>query len=376
MKTKLGVGILLLFLLFVNVEAAQYMGGRGLFYTQSPVLNEPGQLSFKFYARGYIKNIDEDAIRHGASALSADFVFSRRVEFGMTQIVGQSVHLGSDPGNVGATMIPGNTMIRLRLGNFSFNMGSKPLFFGFNVSANYRTGNQYNVYLEPYQHFAISGRVDALFSYYWRPFYIEESSAIHFNVGYVNFNDGDESVFESAQAIPVALAFCKSNLRTEYSLEVYGDFFARHPMPEAYSREDYLYVSPGFKYKLYMGFSIGIAVDILAYAEEEMSIYNLDLIDYPQYPEWRLNLKLDFTPSTAFYHIPTFKKPGEVKFVQSLGARRVIVDRKSLFEWVVDENQGAQYIDLELEKIREERKRAEEELEKLKAEIEEISKGK
>jgi hypothetical protein len=192
---------------------------------------------------------------------------------------------------------------------------------------------------------------------------------LHFNLGYANFNDR-ETIFSSAQSLPISIAYCRGSLKREYSCELHGEFFTNRPPVATYSRENYMYLCPAFKYKVFMGLYFSAGLDILLFTEKEKSSFEMPS-GYPQYPEWRLNFKVAITPSTAFYQIPTFEKPSRTATgVPTLGVSRVITDKKSLFEWVVDENQGAQYIDLELEKIREERKRAEAELEKLKSELE------
>ena len=206
-----------------------------------------------------------------------------------------------------------------------------------------------------------------------------------FNIGYTNYNDF-ETISGSAQAIPFAIGFNKANLKNELSIELHGDMFIKYPAETKYSRENYIYLTPGWKRNVFLGLNFGFSLDILVKAGKERTNVVLPP-GSPQYPEWRINFKFGFTPSTAFYQIPTFEKPTKEsvrqysgttssKGFQTLSSRRTITDKKSLFEWVVDENQGAQYIDLELEKIREERKRAEKELMKLKKEIDEVSKNK
>jgi hypothetical protein len=231
-------------------------------------------------------------------------------------------------------------------------------------------GKYYNTYLEPYYDAGKAGQVDFLFSYFENPIYPEESNQYHFNLGYTNYNDG-EKIMESAQALPFAFAFVKSQLKREFAVELNSSFFIQRPIETAYSRENYIYLTPSFKYKIYLGLAVGVAIDALLYTEEEQSSYNLPSSKYPQYPLWRINFKLEYLPSTAFYEVPTFSEVSKEAITkESLRARRVITDKKSLFEWVVDENMGAEYIDLELEKIRAERKQAEAELDRLKQELE------
>ena len=382
MKKKI-IAIVFLLFMFSNSNAVQFSGGHGLFFTQSPLTYETGQLSMNVYTRGFMQS--DPKITHGTMAMTAEFGFSNRFEMGLSLIGYQTVHFGSDPAAQGANMVPGNTRFRAKWGGFNFNIGEKTIFYAFSSMVDYRTGKQYNMYLEPYQDYAISGRIDAYFGYFLHPMSMGESPAVFFNIGYINYNDA-ETITSSAQGLPIAIGYTLPNIKKAYSVELHGDFFLKRPVESKFSRENYLYLTPGYKYNMYLGLSFGFSLDLLVYTEKEKSNMNLGS-GFPQYPPWRLNFKLGFTPSTAFYQIPTFEKPTKEttrqysgapssKGFQTLSARRTITDKKSLFEWVVDENQGAQYIDLELEKIREERKRAEKELLKLKNEIEEVSKGK
>jgi hypothetical protein len=319
----------------------------------------------------YAKPVTERVIRNNISAITASFGFTKRMELGVTQILYQDVNYNLQDPNETYQLI-GYTQVQVKSANYYFKMWNKTFFYGFVASVT-RQGKFYNIYLEPYYDAGTAGEIDGLISYYWNPFYPEESPALHFNLGYVNYNDA-KNIFSSGQAFPLSLAFVKANLKTEYSAELHGNFFARKPYESAYSRENYLYLCPGFKYKIYMGLAIATSLDIRLYSEDEKSVnfYSRGFEEKdPQYPAWNLNLKLEFAPSTAFYEIPTFEEVSKTTVAkETLRARRVVTDKKSLFEWVVDENKGAEYIDLELEKIRAERKQAEAELEKLKQEIE------
>ncbi len=356
------VALLLLFPIVSN--SAQFVGGKGLFYTISPLANTTGQLSLHLVSRGYYRS--DPAMRHAVAAANIYFGFSNHVELGIIQVLYQDFETEVEQN----PMIPGITIINFKLGNFNLKSGTRALYYGLNSTIQYRTARHYNIYLEPYVNEGITGGMDLLFAYFWKPFYLYESPALYLNLGYKNHND-KESITQSTQNIVFALAFAKPGVKYEYSLEAHGEFFMERPDSEIYSRENFLYLSPGFKYRLYMGVSLGLGVDILAYSEDEKS--KEDLLppgDWPQYPEWRVNFRIDYIPSTAFYSVPTFGKVQRNALSrESLREQRLSTEKKALFEWIVDETKGAEYIDLDLEKIREERKKAEEELEKLKEEI-------
>ena len=364
---------LLLVFLFVPLisEATQFLGGVGLFYTTSARTYVPGQLSFSLYTRTYAKPITGvREVTSNSATICVNFGVTNHLELGLSQILYQDVNydLQADGNNY---QMPGYSQLIMKMANYRMRMGQNFLFFGGKASIT-KQGKYYNSFLEPYFDAGIAAQIEFICSFYLNPYYPEESPAFHLNVGYAHYNDAEE-LMKSGQAIPLSLGYVKSNIKYDYSLEVSGSFFIREPYQAVYSRENYLYITPGYKYKLYMGIHIGVAFDVLLMSGEETTVnaYAPFNANYSQYPDWRLNLKIDYTPSTAFYQIPTFEKVSKESVTrQSLRSRRTITDKKSLFEWVVDENRGAEYIDLELEKIREERKRAEQEFEKLKKELE------
>jgi len=354
----------------------QFVGGDGAFYTTSAQTFAPGKLSFALYTRSYAKPVTERDIRNNTAAMAAHFGFTKHIEFGATQILYQDVNydiIGEE-----TTLAPGYTQIVGKMANYKFAMGENFIFYGGKMSIT-KQGKTYNLYLEPYYDIGIAGQIDFLASYYMNPFYPKESPSFHLNLGYCNLNDATQ-LTKSGQAVPFSLAYINSKLKKEYSVEISGRLFLQEtPVSEAYSQENFIYLTPGFKYNFFLGLSVGAALDVLLYSGDDNTTNKysntMEAGDYPNYAAWRLNLKLDYTPSTAFYEIPTFTEVSKESVnKETMRARRVMTDRKSLFEWVVDEEKGAEYIDLELEKIRAERKRAEAELEQLKKEIEEKSK--
>ena len=379
MKSCITVLIMLALILTVPVaKADQFLGGDGLFYTASALTYVPGKLGFALYTRSFTTPLTGTTdVTSNTAAIAAHFGVSRHIEVGGSQVVYQDLNYNLQRDSK-TYMIPGYTQLHLKFANLQLQMGQNFIFYGAQVAVT-KQGKYHNCFMEPYYDAGIAGQIDLLASYYWNPFYPSESQAVHLNIGYVHFNDAVK-LMDSGQAIPLSLAYVNAKLRFDYSVELTGRFFVKDPYLAAYSSEDYMYLTPAFKYKLFYGLHVGAAFDVLIMeGDEKTQNYYAPFTskDYSQYATWRLNLKVDFVPSTAFYQTPTFKKiDKELSTKEILRTRRIITDRKSLFEWVVDENKGAEYINLELEKIREERKRAEKELEQLKKEIEEKSKGK
>ena len=374
MKKHISVICIVICIIPASVFAVEFMGGEGLFYTQAALTSPSGMLRMCAITRNYGKMLpDNGHITNNTLTIGINFGFSNHLELSMTQILYQDIILSSQDND--GNQYPDDTYIRMKLGNLKFFIKDKPVFLGFLTTIKFRTGAVDNIYLEPYVSYGISGKIDMLVSYYVNPFFPEESPAFHANIGYINYNDHEE-LSKSSQAVPFSIGYVRSTIKREYFVELHGLLFVRHPTENNYSCENFMYIAPGYKYKLFMGFSVTAGLDILLFTQSEKSIYNLP-DNYPQYPEWRLNLKFDFIPSTGFYHINSFQKVDRTPTTQeAMRKRRIIISQKDLFDWVVDETTGADYIDLELEKVRTERKKAEEELERLKEKLEKKSSGK
>lgn len=344
--------------------STQLSGGKGLTIVQFPTLLPPGALNVKLHSRAFATSLPAFTLSNGTGAISFNFGFSKHVELGMTQILYQDLNLSAaDPNTL--EQIPDDTYLRVKVGNYPLTVGNAYLKLGILNQLRYRTGITDNIYLEPYCGDGIAWEVDLLLSYYTNPLYEENAPAVHFNLGYVNHNDAgyNESPIKATQEIVYGLAYTYPTRQFDFYLENSGSFFTKYPGEWAYSRENYIYVTPGVRYKMFYGLSISLAADVLLYEEKDSTVPAIPS-DMPNYPSWRVNGVIDYSPSTIFYRQPTFSQADDPKTM-----RKLLRERKSLFEWVVDEQEGLEYIDLELEKIKAERKKAEEELEKLKQDL-------
>jgi hypothetical protein len=353
----------------IPVSATQFAGGRGLTMVQFPTILDPGSLVITLHSRAFVTSPPGYAwaISDGTGALSFNFGFTKRVEIGFTQILYQDLNVSAAQNNY-ATMqqIPDDTYLRVKVGAFPYTLGNAFFKFGILNQLRYRTGLVQNVYLEPYSGDGIEWEIDLLNTLYLNPLYEDNAPAIHMNLGYTNFNDTGvgQSVFKAAQSIEYGLAFVYPTKHFDFFLETSGHVFTHlPPEPTAFSQQDYQWVTPGLRWKIFYGLNATIAMDIMTWKSKDRSTAVLPK-DYPDFPNWRINGMVSISPSTSFYREPTFSKVSD-----PLSTRKLLRERKSLFEWVVDEQPGVEYIDLELEKIKAERKKAEQELEKLKKDL-------
>jgi len=384
MKRLLTAATALILAFAGSASAGQFYGGKAFLHTNTALVMPPGALDMSLYTRGYTGPVEgEDYfISNGTSAMATTFGFSRRVEVGFTQILYQDLNATTRTDKDVATMIPGNTYIRIKAAGYP--MGEH-MFWGIISALRYRVALYQDVHLEPYQGSGIEPEITSLFSYYVKPLYPDEAPSFHLNLGYLNHNDG-ETPTSSAQELTYLVSAMFPRPRYDYGFEIYGSNFLKQPGDTVLSREDWLYITPMVRYKLFKGLTFTLGLDVLIIGGTDESVPSTDPL--PNYSPWRLAMKVDFTPSTAFYAAPTFVKataPGGRAGRQRRtyasggeegGGMNPMFSRQELFRWGIEERGGdIQSLDLDLEKLRQERKKAEEELKALKTRLEEKQKA-
>ncbi len=373
--------------------AGQYYAGKGFLHTSTATTLPPGALDVSFFARAFV-SVGSDvvgSISNGSSAMGAAFGFTRHSEIGFSQVLYQDLNatVRVDDRNV-ATAIPGDTYIRLKVSGYQI---GDNFMYGFAPALRYRVSQFHDVHLEPYESNGIEAELVALLSYFEKPLYPDEGYSVHANIGILHHND-TESPTDAAVSLNFLTSFIIPNPRFDYGAELYGSFFMVRPPEFVLGRENWVYVTPMVRYKLFKGLHFTMGLDILALGHENTTI-NTDvgyLDEYPNYSTWRLTGRIHFTPSTAFYVAPTFKRvdergtgrerhktlatgPAAMQPAAGGGGAAVsggdMYDRQELFRWAIEERFGGkEAVDVDLEKIRKERMRAEEQLKKLKKELE------
>jgi hypothetical protein len=390
------VGLLAaLLILSLPAAAFQFTGGKGYLHTNSALLMPPGALDLSFYARGYAVKVsgnEEFVATNGTSAFAAAFGFTRRTELGFTQILYQDLNASGRQSMTGTTdkaaktMVPGDTHLRFKFGGMT--IGDK-VFFAFMPVLRYRVARFHDVQFEPYESVGVEGQLVTVLSYYEKPFYPDEAPSFHLNLGYLNHNDSDNPV-KSSQSINFLLSGVYPRTHLDLGAELYGWFYATQPPKTILNRENWAYLTPFVRYRLFKGLNFTVGLDALLMGSEDTSeptrrtgrgtLVPVDLSDYPNYAKWRLTGRISFNPSTAFYVAPTFTKVTEAgggrERMGSAGGAGGAMDRQSLFRWAVEGQGSMEAADLDLMKIRQERIKAEEELKRLKNKLQEKQKSK
>jgi len=385
MKTLKGGLALLLCVLALTASAysGQFIGGKGYLHTSTAISLPPGALDIGIYGRGYAGTPPGAlaTLYNNTSAVTMNFGFSRHAEIGLSQIIYQDLNLTPRDRSVRdvESAIPGHSALRIKFANYSF---KNNFYWGVMPSLRIRTSRYNDIYLEPYQSGAMEFEMTGILSYFQKPLFPDEGYAAHLNLGYINHNDR-ASLQDASSEFSYLGSFVMSTIKFDYGVEMYGNVFLVEANKYVFSRENYMYVTPMFTFKVFKGLSVTGGVDILALGTEETTIHNPSksatyLQDgWPNYPEWRITGRIAFMPSTPFYVAPTFvdvRDPGtgreRRKSAIAMDSGDEMFSRSELFRWAIEERFGDQEaVDVDLERIRMERRRAEEELNRLKAEM-------
>ena len=389
------ITLLSLILIFtLNLSADQFFTGYSFFNNYSARTLQFGHLKLALQGRIFRK---ADVFKGGISltdasgVFGANFGYSNNLEFGANLVFYQDLNrneaLSQDVGDIMDTNVPDATYLRVKYRGEETEIGGSLLGL-WALAASYRVlSKEANVVLEPYSAKSAQINLTAAYSVFFDQLYIEEGQSLHFNLGYIFHNDNQsystfKGVTEGTMELTYGVAYSYPLSYVNLNLELYGNFFINMDglVEKNYlSNQPYLYITPSVKYKAFAGLDFDLGVDVLAYTKyasyKEAKNDNISLrdgyylTDMPYYPSWRLLLRTNYTPSTPYVDVPAFSSTTGVR--NRVSNSRQVSSRKELFEWLIEEPDRVEYIDMKLEKLRNERKKLEENIDKLKEELEE-----
>ncbi|MFQ5651734.1 MAG: hypothetical protein ACE5IY_17490 [bacterium] len=353
-----------------------FNGGLGLVYVQSAWNLERGVFTLSNNTRIFGKSANFPGesplmIWNISGRISLNYGLGKHFEVSATPIIYQDTNQSGEKVNS-----PDDIFLTLKMGSFTSPTSS--FTYGFSVSTRIPTGDKRNVPFEPYSSNRIGWGMTGLLSYSMDPLYPEHAPNFHINLGYWNHNDVGTEVVEGGDISTRPQSMTQELLYGvgvkvpkdvfDFSLGLYGNAFLQSPPRAAYSRENYLYVSPAVHYKPLKWMTFNVGVDVRVSKATDKTFYATDGTGakrtlpggQPNYPAWRINFGTSFSlqPSSSY------RARERELLMQKAESRR------DLFEQIIAEQRETESAEAELERIRAERVRAERELERLRAILE------
>jgi len=263
--------------------------------------------------------------------------------------------------------LPGDIFVTLKAGNIAF--ANRHFYFASMLNFRFGTGEQHNY---PFAEFASGGLeygIGTALSYYTDPYLPDRSFSAHLNLGWFSHNEAGKTLYKlnngddlkaqvNSSELQYGLGFAYPVDLFEFRLEVNGINYLTQPDTMVYSRENYTYVTPSFRYKAldWISIDLGAQIRISGDEEETSGVRNFEDFDLPNYSSWRavlgINLKL----------LPIGRSADTPETIE----RKKFNKRIDFFQNIIEEREKAEDVQEELDKLQVEREEAEKELEELK----------
>ena len=369
-KTICGVMLIVLLVTLVpEVFGVGINGGRGLTYVKSAWNLKPGYLTLYARTRFFGKVSSVSSMQASAvtfwdvqGALSLNYGINEHIELAISPIMYQDNHKSGTGYN-----IPDDLFMGLKIG--SYNLKGSSITGGVEFNTRFPTAKHHNIPFEPYSAGTVEWGFSGILTYSKDPLYPEDNLNVHLNLGYVNHNDVGQklsqlesdniSVSAMSQEFLYGIGIKIPTTEFDFSIEMYGNqFIQKPPVENAYSAENYLYITPGVSFRAYRWLTLNFGADLRLSSDNDKTEY-LSVIELgeemPNYPSWRINLGMNILLlPTSVYKVSD--KDILMKKAES---------RRELFEQIIKEQRETESAEEELDRIKTERRKAERELERL-----------
>lgn len=349
-----------------TVLAMGVNGSRGSKHVVSAWNLNKGDLTFYTHTSffGTVGHSSDDAVTYwdinGGGALN--FGITDHIESELNLFLYQDNHQG-DPGY----NMPDDLYLKLKFG--SYGLQGSAVRYGMQLAFRVPMAEKHNILFEPYSAGTFEIGALGLFSYAFDALYPEDGLNLNCNLGYVNHNDAGEiltpniadtiQVANMSQELIYAFSVNMPSGKFDFGLEMWGNIWLQQPPITAFSRENYLYLTPMVIYHPNRWLAFEVTGDMILSDklndETTASFVSKPPSDVPNYANWRLNMGLRWTilPRSAY-------KVSEKEVLM-----RKAQGRRELFEKIIREQRETESAEEELERIKIERRKAERELDRL-----------
>ncbi|MBN2357008.1 hypothetical protein JXO59_12905 [candidate division KSB1 bacterium] len=309
--------------------------------------------------------------------------FNDHLEFGLDQLVYQDTHRYPDGYN-----LPDDLFFHAKVASFGRKQGN--VRFGAQLDIRFPVGKEHNLVLEPYASDRLGWGLQGLFSIISEPQYPDAGININVNAGYFYHNDlGLRLSQRPNDPLPVqtntaewiyGVSFSKSLPEFGFFGELYGRSFAQKPPITAYTRENSIYFSSGIAYRANSWLKLRVALDLRILGGDDETRYDGDQKSYtarlwrtvPNLPGWRLNIG-----TVMAFRLKRSDAGGQ----DGDPFQHALIDEvqpkdEEMYKDLIEEKRKTESAENELERIRAERQRMEDLLQRLRKILEAPSKEK
>lgn len=355
------------------VWATPIQGGLGLINVHSARVMPKGYITFyggtKYY--GKVANFGGNAkaytLWNVQGFTSINWGVSDHLEIGVTPILYQDTN--SDGGNVldGQANCPDDLYLSFKFGSYS--QLESPYIFGGLVYSKIPLAEQNNIIYENYSAGSVEFGITGLFTYLSNITFPDEGWKLHMNLGYLNHNDVGKELTDNpadltADAMSSELLFGSGLIFPAGTFDFTGELTARYfitrPPVTAYSREYVSYITGGVIYKPYLWCTLYTGLDVRLFSGEDLSDYSTTSLkdpptNFPNYPTWRamLGVKLAVLPTSLY------------SSTEKETMRKKALERKQIMQQMLNNEQDVDNAEDELNRIKSERAKLEDELKRL-----------
>ncbi len=302
--------------------------------------------------------------------LGLTYGLAQRFELGLSQIYYQDNHKAAPGYN-----LPDDLFLHFKLGSLGPATGN--LRYGLQAQVRLPTAQYHNIPWEYYSAGRIGIGVTALASIISEPAFPESGMNVHFNLGLFRHNDlaarliddvRDTLLVErNTEELVFGAAYTLSREEFGFLAELYGRTFLHKPPYNAYTRETTIYFVPGITYTPYAWVKFRVALDIRVVGGNDETRYDGHSGSYAHIswkrdlnmPFWRIGIGALFSLNPKKVALVR-RKDKVLQQAKSPAA----ADGKS-FEDLASERKKTENAESELERIRTERQRMQDLLERL-----------
>jgi len=330
-------------------------GGRGLVHLSSAWTLDQGVATLQAYSSTYFKS-DRVPGPGGQpigvtfwdiqGAVSLHFASGRHFEWAATEIVYQDNHRGGKGYN-----LPDDLFLKLKVG--SLGSTSSPFRFGFLLESRIPVAPKHNIVLEPYSSGRVEGGITGLVTYSPDLLIPEKAFNLHLNLGYWFHNDAGlringQPVLGPSRHVSYGLGFAVPTQQFDFSLELTGRAFIERPPEGTFTRDDFMFLTPGISYRpsRQLAFQFGVDLRLTSVQQASAAAVKLPSPNFPQYPPWRLRLGMKFHFGRTSPSLPTETELAKAQDQQQ---------QKTALEKLTEERTRTQQAIKELERIRAQR---------------------